>query len=303
LPEYEIATAIKMAGTRHYHLQPGHATMRARLNPMAEIATSTQILCRQCSASLTVEAGAKYATCEYCGTVNYVDKSEAVLHYAVRPTIDERQATAALRRWMAGNQTVKGLDTAAQVEPPAYQLFPMWLVRTKEDGRETVRLKPAAALSIVELGNLRVPASDLVPYKDEMDADAIKPSVPVTAIRAWLAENEGIAAGAIEELALVHVPIYQFKYHYGEESYTALVDAATSQVFAAIFPEKYEVPYVSIAGFGCLAYFLAALIPIITFVITDSGGGLGLGILIYVAVAAALALPIFSAAAAISRKY
>ncbi len=270
---------------------------------MAEIATSTQILCRQCSASLTVEAGAKYATCEYCGTVNYVDKSEAVLHYAVRPTIDDQQATAALRRWMAGNQTVKGLDTAAQVEPPTYQLFPMWLVRTAENGRETVRLKPAAALSIVELGNLRVPAADLVPYDDALDADAIKPTVPVTAIRAWLAENEGVAAGVIDELALVHVPIYQFKYRYEKETYTALVDAATSQVFAAIYPEKFELPYVSIAGFGCLAYFLAALIPIIAFTVTDSSAGLGIGVLIYIAVAVALAIPIFTAAAAISRKY
>lgn len=270
---------------------------------MADITAITQILCRQCSASLKVEQGAKYATCEYCGTVNYVDKSEAVLHYAVRPTIDDQQAAAALRRWMAGNHTVKGLDTAAQVEPPVYQLFPMWLVRAGENGQETVYLKPAAALSIVELGNLRVPAADVVPYEDAMDGDAIKPSVPVTAVRAWLADNEGVPPGAIDEMALVHVPIYQFKYRYREATYTALVDAATSQVFAAIYPEKFEVPYVSIAGFGCLAYFLAALIPIVAFTITDSGAGLGSGILLYIAVAVGLAIPIFTAAASISRKY
>jgi hypothetical protein len=270
---------------------------------MAEIEASTQLLCRQCSAPLVVEQGAKYATCEYCGTVNFLDKSEAVLHYAVRPTIDEKQAEAALRRWMAGNQTVKGLDTAAQVESRAYQLFPMWLARAGRNGQETVYLKPAAALSIVELGNLRVPAADLEPYDDSLDADAVKPTVPVTAVRAWLGENEGVAAGAIDEIALVHVPIYQFKYRYKEDSYTALVDAATSQVFAAIYPEKYELPYVSIAGFGCIAYFLAALIPIISFFILDNAAGVGIGALIYLAVAAVLALPIFAAAASVSRKY
>lgn len=250
-----------------------------------------------------VEQGAKYATCEFCGTVNFVDKSEAVLHYAVRPTIDDKQAAAALRRWMAGNQTTKGLDAEAKVESQVFQLFPMWLARTEQDGREDVHLKPAAALSIVELGNLRVPAADLEPYDYAMDAAAIRPTVPVTAVRSWLAENEKVAAGAIREISLVHVPIYQFKYRYKDDTYTALVDAATGQVFAAIFPEKFELPYVSIAGFGCIAYFLAALIPTISFFVLDNAGGIGIGTLIYIAVAIGLAIPIFIAAASVSRKY
>lgn len=270
---------------------------------MAEIAASTQLLCKQCSAVLVVEQGAAYATCEYCGTVNYLDKSEAVLHYAVRPTIDNSQAAAALRRWMAGNQTVKGLDTAAQIESQVYQIFPMWLMRTETDGREEVHLKPAAALSIVELGNVRVPASDLVPYDSSLDGDAIQPTVPVTAVRTWLAENEGIAAGAIREISLVHVPIYQFKYRYKGGSYTALIDAATGQVFAAIFPEKFELPYVSIGALGCLAYFIAALIPFGSFIVLDGIAGIGTGVLIYLGVAIALAVPIFAAAASISRKF
>lgn len=276
---------------------------RSRFSAMAEVVTTTQLLCRQCAAVLVVEQGAQYATCDFCGTVNFLDKSEAVLHYAVRPTLDETQAAAALRRWMAGNQTVKGLDTAAQVESQQFQLFPMWLARTEEEGREEVHLKPAAALSIVELGNLRVPAADLVPFDEALDADAIRPTVPVTAVRAWLAENEGIAAGAIREISLVHVPIYQFKYRYKDNSYTALIDAAAGQVFAAIYPEKFELPYVSIGGFGCLAYFLAALIPLITFLVTDSSAGITLGLLIYLGVAIALAVPIFIAAASVSRKY
>ena len=270
---------------------------------MADSQVTTQLLCQQCAAALVVEAGAKYATCEFCGTVNFLDKSQAVLHYAVRPTIDDTQAAAALRRWMAGNQTVKGLDTGAHIESQVFQYFPMWLATTEVNGREEVHLKPAAALSIVELGNLRVPASDLMPYDDSLDSTAIRASVPVTAVRAWLAENEGLAAGTIREISLVHVPIYQFKYHYKEGSYTALVDAATGQVFAAIYPEKFELPYVTIGGLGCLAYFLAALIPIITYAIVSNTAGIGIGSLIYIAVAVALAIPIFIAAASVSRKY
>ncbi len=270
---------------------------------MSDAMVSTQLLCKQCSAPLTVEVGAKFVTCEFCNTVNFVDKSQAVLHYTVRPTLDEPGAVAALRRWMAGNQTVKGLDQAAQIESQTYMLFPLWMVRTARNDKETVVLKPAAALSIVELGDLRVPASDLEPYDDSLDALAVKPTVPVTAVHSWLAEKEGIAAGTIQELSLVHAPIYQFKYRYKDESYTALVDAATGQVFAAIFPEKVELPYVSLGGFGCVAYFLAALIPLIVLSVSDSGFALGLGILIYVAVVIVLAIPIFMVATSVSRRY
>lgn len=277
--------------------------MQERFAAMSDSIVSTQLLCQQCSAPLVVETGAKYATCEYCGTVNFLDKSQAVLHYAVRPTLDAKQAAAALRRWMAGNDTVKGLDTAAQVESQTYQLFPMWLARVTRNDKETVYLKPAAALSIVELGKLSVPASDLEPYEAALDASAVKPSVPVTAVHSWLAQNEGIAAGSISELSLVHVPVYQFKYRYKDQSFTALVDAAAGQVFAAIFPEKFELPYVSIGGLGCLAYFLAALIPVISLSIFSDTIGLGLGVIIYIGVAIALAIPIFIAAASVSRKY
>jgi len=269
---------------------------------MSEIQASTQLICQQCSAPLIVEAGATYATCEFCGTVNYLDKSQAVLHYAVRPTLDDRNAQAALRRWMAGNDTVKGLDAAAQVRSQVYELFPMWLVRAFTEGQEAVILKPAAALSIVELGQLRVPASDLVPYDNSLDAVAVTPTVPLTTLRTWLADNEGIAPGEIREIALVHVPLYQFKYEYKGEQYTALVDAATGQVFAGIFPEKYEIPYLRIGALGCVAYFLAAFIPSVGFLISGSTG-LGFGVLAYIAVIIVLAVPIFIAAAAVSRRY
>lgn len=269
---------------------------------MPEITAATQLLCQQCAAPLVVEQGAAYATCEYCGTVNFLDKSQAVLHYAVRSTIDSPGAEAALRRWMAGNDTVKGLDKEAAIESQVYQLVPMWVARTAQDGREVVHVKPAAALSIIELERLRVPASDLDPYDSSLDADAIQPTVPLTAVQKWLADDEGVSPNAIREMALVHVPVYQFKFGYRGQTYTALVDAATGQVFSAIYPEKYELPYMSIGGAGCIAYFLAALIPGVAFLIAGSSG-LAAGLVIYAAVMVVLAAPIFVAATAVSRKY
>ncbi|MEM7348510.1 MAG: hypothetical protein AAF485_30150, partial [Chloroflexota bacterium] len=94
---------------------------------------STQIPCQQCTAPLAVEQGAHFVPCAFCGTTNFVDKSKAVLHYAVRPTVQPDDAITILRRWMAGNDTVKDLDEKATIETPQFQYFPMWLVRAKKE--------------------------------------------------------------------------------------------------------------------------------------------------------------------------
>lgn len=263
--------------------------------------SETQILCHQCAAVLPVEQGSQFVTCEFCGATNFVDKSGAVLHYVVRATVDETAASAALRRWMGGNATVKDLDKKAVLERPSFQLFPMWLVRVNQNGQEKVVLEPGAALSIFDLTELSIPASDLEPYDHTMDGDAIVPTVPVETVRKWLAENQKIAAGQIKESSLVHLPLFLFKYQFEGRTYTAVVDAASSQVFASIYPSKREVPYVAIGSVGCALYFCAALIPSVSFFTTD-GTGLLWGILGYIAAAIVLAIPIFGVAAYISAR-
>lgn len=261
----------------------------------------TQILCHQCAAVLPVEQGSQFVTCEFCSATNFVDKSGAVLHYAVRATVDETAAAAALRRWMGGNATVKDLDKKAVIERPSFQMFPMWLVRANVSEQEKVMLEPAAALSILEITNLSIPASDLEPYDHTMDGDAIVPTVPIGTVRKWLAENQKIAAGQIKESSLVHLPLYLFKYAFEGREFTAVVDAASSQVFASVYPSKREVPYVAIGSVGCALYFCAALIPAVSFFTTD-GTGLLFGILGYIVAAIVLAVPIFGVAAYISAR-
>ena len=261
----------------------------------------TDILCSQCAAPLHVEQGSLFVTCEFCGTTNFVDKSQSVQHYVVRETVAEPDAEAALRRWMAGNQTVKDLDQKAVIEQGTLQLFPLWLLRTEQHKQETVFLQPAAATSVTELTELTIPASDLEPYDHTLDAAAVDPTVPLDTVKKWLADNKRIAAASIKEAALVHLPIYLFKYSFEGQGYTAVVDAATSKVFANVYPTKWEAPYYGLGAIGCALYFLAAFIPLIGF-FNGNGSGFLTGILIYFVVAIILAIPIFGAAAYISAK-
>jgi LSD1 subclass zinc finger protein len=268
---------------------------------MDAVPAPVQILCRQCSAPLPVEQGSQFVTCEYCGTTNVVEKGQTVFHYAVQATVDEAEAMAALRRWMAGNQTIKGLDREAKVEQPHFEYFPMWLVRRHRDGQETVFLEPAAALAVSELKHLTIPAGDLQPF-DESTADAaVKATVPYKAMLGWLKDEHGVEAAELVEVAIVHLPVYHVWYAYKDRRYLAVVDAATGRVFTNIYPAKWEVPYLALAAAAFVAYFLAAFIPLAGYLLGD-GSSLGLAILIYAGVIVALAIPLFSAAAAVSAK-
>jgi LSD1 subclass zinc finger protein len=262
---------------------------------------ATQLLCRQCAAPLPVEQGSHYVTCSFCGATNYVDKGRALFHYVVRETVRENEALAALRRWMAGNETVKGLDNQAQIEQPVFELFPMWLIRTLQNGEEMVVMEPAAALSISELKQLAIPAAALEAFDHTLDSSALAPTVPYEMMLRWLAEDHKVSQADIREVSLVHLPIYLCKYHYQGRRYTAVVDAASGKVFANLFPSKWEVPYLAIGALAFAAYLCAAFIPPASFMLGEFGG-LAIGVIVYGVVALILAVPILIAALVVSAK-
>jgi hypothetical protein len=219
----------------------------------------------------------------------------------VRTTVRENDALAALRRWMAGNKTVKDLDKKAQIERPIFEYFPMWLVRCVKNSQEKVFLEPAAALSVSELKEIVLPAGDLESYDHNMDATAMEVTVPYEAMLRWLRDDESVLESQIKEVSLVHLPVYQFKYTFGDRRFTAVVDAASSKVFANIYPSKWETPYFAIAAAAFVVYCCAALIPLGGYMAYE-GTGLLLGILAYLVVSLILAVPIFIVASVISAK-
>jgi len=223
---------------------------------------SPSINCRQCAAPLAVEQGQPFVTCKFCGATNFVDKARAVFHYLVRPTVREDGARAALNRWMAGNATVKDLDRKSTIDSVSFQYFPMWLVRAIVQQDERVLLKPAAALSISELGQLDIPPSDLVPFDVNIGATVVAPSVPFDTVQQWLLDDQHIAPENIREAALVHLPVYTCKYTFNKRHFTALVDAASSKVFANIYPAKWEVPYVTIGAAAFVTFFVLSLLSL-----------------------------------------
>jgi len=71
----------------------------------------------------------------------------------------------------------------------------------------------------------------------------------------------GVQREQIAEMALVHLPLFTFKYSYSGRTYTAVVEAATGSVFANIYPAKAEAPYILAGAAAALTFLCLALVP------------------------------------------
>jgi predicted RNA-binding Zn-ribbon protein involved in translation (DUF1610 family) len=227
---------------------------------MTAQAPENTLNCTQCGGELHPDEGQIFLTCPFCGATVYLDKSRVVFHWSVAPTLDEAQARGALFRWMSGSQTIKDLDKKSQVVSVSFRYFPLWYLKWGEKGREEIGLQPAAATSITELAALNLPAGDLQKYTPALDPQSDEPTVPLESAIAWFRQKH--AAAEIRETALVHVPTFLFKYQHAGKIYTAVVDGASGNVLASVFPAKAEIPYRLVGGVSALVYLCLALIPL-----------------------------------------
>jgi DNA-directed RNA polymerase subunit RPC12/RpoP len=262
---------------------------------------ATVLHCTQCGGELHPDEGQVFVTCPYCSSTVYLDKSQVVFHWYLASTLNENDAQGALRRWMAGNQTVKDLDQKAHLSASSFQYFPIWYFKnTLASGYDEILLEPAAATSVSELKRLNLPAGDLRKYETSLDDQAQTPTVPLQAALARLEERQ-VPEGEISEKALVHIPLYTFKYLYQGQSYSAVVEAATGGVFANLYPAKAEAPYLMAGGAAALVFLCLASFPVIGW-LTARGAGMGSGLLICGGVGIIAAPALFALAAWVAAK-
>lgn len=222
---------------------------------MSEPAAVTTLTCPQCGAENPLPSGQRLVRCAFCDATLFVDRTGLVSHYRVPRLVDADRAVSSLRRWMAGNETVKDLDKKATVEAVEAVSFPMWLFRVQGSRGEEVLVQPAAPTPIPQLADLKVPAGKLEPYRQEEDGvEVTAAAVPLETAQGWLGQR-----GRISETALVHLPLWRCRYQHQGRSYTALVDASTGAVFASVFPSKAESPYYLTAVAGLVLFTLEGL--------------------------------------------
>lgn len=267
---------------------------------MAVSVRSDILRCPQCGGELHPDEGQIFLACPYCGSAVHADKSRIVFHWYLAPTLDETKAQAALARWMAGNETVKDLDRKARLLGSSFSYFPVWHLRQEKQGGEQSCLEPAAATSVTELKRLRLPAGDLRKYETSLDPQAVEPTVPLDTVLGWLADR-GVPREQIAEMALVHLPLFTFKYSYNGRTYTAVVEGGTGSVFANIYPAKAEAPYIMAGAAAALTFLCLALLPVGGYWIGDVGG-MGTGLLVCAGTGLVAAPILFAFAAWVAAK-
>ena len=257
--------------------------------------------CSQCGGELHPDEGQIFLTCPFCGSTVFLDKSQVVFHWYLAATLDEEKARGALARWMAGNETVKDLDQKSQVSGSSFEYFPMWYFKRRSlDDREEIVLTPAAAISVSEIRRLRLPAGDLRKYDESLESQSHAPTVPLEAALTWL-EQQNIPSQQITERSLVHIPLFTFKYAYRSEPYTALVEGATGEVLANIYPAKEEAPYRTAGVLAALVFLCLASFPVFG-ALADGAQGFGYGMLACTGVGLIAAPALFALAAWVAQK-
>lgn len=220
------------------------------------------LTCTQCGGELQYREGEKFVSCSFCDASLYVDRSRVVFHYYVKPTLDMPGAHKNLRRWMAGNETVEGLERESKTVRQEFYYFPLWFFKINRAGEEEIIMEPAVSTSITEIRFIEIPAGMMEFYEpSEVENPGEFQQVEVTYDSAlqWLSDRE-INPAFISGVSLVHVPVFRFAYQYKEYEYTAVVEAATGRVIANVFPAKQELPFTLITLGAAFIFLMEGLL-------------------------------------------
>ncbi|RBQ23157.1 MAG: hypothetical protein ALMCE001_19250 [Methanocorpusculum sp. MCE] len=224
--------------------------------------------CPKCGAALLVKPGTQMATCSFCGTVTYIDRSSALFFYLLPFSIDESAAKGIFKRWTAGPAQAKDLEAAANITKLTKEFFPVFRFRRTVNGRETVFAKPAKGTVLPGMQDLTIPPGNTVVYDAKAstgDADVIQPDI---AIDTYLPELTGTPI----DQALVYFPIYEIAYEYLGTPYQAVIDGSSGAVYTTSSPTRSSSAYIAVMGLaftlGLLGSILGVMVnPIFFFLI------------------------------------
>lgn len=231
-----------------------------------------KVNCTQCGGQIDVGEGELFLTCPYCSSAIYVDKKKVVFHYVLASTLVLEDARKSLKRWMAGNETVKGLEEKSKVIQEEFFYFPIWYFKVRKNGEEKVITQLAASTPIVDLKKMQIPAGDLKFYDPgEYEGQTFRePEMLYEAALAWLKKG-GTTPEEVIETALVHIPVFHIKYEFDDETYSSVVEGSSGKVYSSIFPAKSETPFYMVAALAFILFLVEGLVI----------GNIGLKLIVY----------------------
>ncbi len=227
--------------------------------------------CPKCGAALTVKPGTQIAKCQFCETVTYVDRSEALFYYLLPFNIDEVKAKGIFKRWTAGPAMAKELEHGSKITKIVKEFFPVFRFRRSENKSEKVFVRPARGTTLPGMHNLEIPPGGAVIFDDKVSIGDAKLIEPDIGIGSYIGEMPG---DAIDQ-ALVYFPIYEITYEFEGKSYDVVIDGSSGRVYSGPSPSRSSAQYMAVMGIsfvlGLIGGFLASTVNII-FIVIAAGG-------------------------------
>jgi hypothetical protein len=185
--------------------------------------------------------------CAFCESQIYIDKSGAGFFYVLPYQLDANAANGVFRRWAAGSDKAKDLESTSRVVATTGSYFPVFMFRRDLDGRENVYVEPAKSTTLPGLHSLKVPPGDLKVFDQKYDFGGVDLEQPNIEMVAYLDKLPGEA----KEQALVYFPIYSIDYDYAGRRYQVTIDGSSGEVFASFWPPRQAAGYyaIGIGGF------------------------------------------------------
>ncbi len=255
--------------------------------------------CLNCEAELIPASGQTFVRCEQCGASMVIENDQVYFHYYVEPSLNENEAQSNLFRWMAGSQSVHGLDKNARLISSLFQFFPLWYFKVRRNGSsEKVMIQPGKAISITDFLQFKISPGILKRVDEQFANEMGKGNIPLDIAQRWLLKNQISTPGL--ETFLVHVPVYMMKYVHQKKVYTALVEAGTGKVFANIFPTGSQGRFGRVAALAALVYISLALLPVLA--VFFGNQAYGISVIISTLLGCLLSVPLFILARRIASK-
>ena len=213
-----------------------------------------EVKCSQCGGAVPVREQEGVANCQFCGASLYVDLSESVGHFLIKPVLKEKNLPPQLTTWLARKER-RG---ALHVNKASLIFWPFWEIHDEDD--RTKRLM-ASAHPVTALEDAAIIAGQQEPYTEaSLEGGYAQP--PQGALRDFL-QRTGLKA---KKALLIHQPFWQARYSYGDIEYEAWVDAVRGEIYAddlpPTFAKKKERIYQKAIAILFVSYMvMGALIP------------------------------------------
>ena len=169
--------------------------------------------------------------------------------YVLPFQLDNDAANGVFRRWSAGSDKAKDLESTARVSGISASFFPVFMFRRDNQGRENVFVEPAKSTTLPGLHSLKVPPGDLKVFDQKYDFGGVELEQPNIEMMAYMDRMPGEA----KEQALVYFPIYTVTYDYEGSRYQVTIDGSSGEVFSTTWPPRKAAGYYAIGIGGFVA--------------------------------------------------